>query len=73
MERAYENGCEGNHFREFVDSQGVGRDDRAIPDIILKVYSAARCHQDPQKWLDDCLDNVKLDGVTDAADTIWGK
>ena len=73
LERAYEDGGEGNHFREFVDSQGVGRDDRAIPDIILKVYDAARCHQDPQKWLDDCLSNVTLDGVTDAADTLWGK
>lgn len=73
LERAYETAGEENHFREFVDSQGVGRNDGAIPDIILKVYDAARCHENPQRWLDECLQNVTLAGVTDAADTIWGR
>ena len=69
LEQAYEE--EEGHFRDFLDSQGVGRSDSALPEIILKVYDSARCHLNPQTWLDGC--NVSLEGVTDASDTIWGR
>lgn len=61
------------HFRDFVDSQGVGRDDNAIPEIIQKVYDSARCHLDPRQWLEGCLTHVELEGVTDAAQSVWGE
>ncbi len=70
LEQAYEE--ESGHFRDFLDSQGVGRNDGALPDIILKVYDSARCHLNPQAWLDGCLDNVTLEGETDAGKSIWG-
>ena len=73
MDRAYVDGEETANFRDFVDSQGVGRSDSAIPAIVEKVYDAARCHLDPQRWLDSCLSHVELEGVTDAAQSIWGK
>ena len=73
LERAYEGDGAENHFRDFVDSQGVGRNDGAIPDIVQKVYDAARCHLNPQQWLDSCLTHVELENVTDAADSIWGR
>ena len=69
LEQAYEE--KEGHFRDFLDSQGVGRSDSALPEIILKVYDSARCHLNPQTWLDGC--NVSLEGVTDASDTIWGR
>lgn len=69
LEQAYEE--EEGHFRDFLDSQGVGRSDSALPEIILKVYDSARCHLKPQTWLDGC--NESLEGVTDASDTIWGE
>lgn len=69
LEQAYEE--EEGHFRDFLDSQGVGRSDSALPEIILKVYDSARCHLNPQTWLDGC--NVSLEGVSDASDTIWGE
>ena len=71
LDRAYED--QPGHFRDFVDSQGVGRNDAAVPEIILKVYDSARCHQDPDKWLDDCLEDTALEGITDAGQTIWGR
>ena len=73
MDHAYTDGEETADFRDFVDSQGVGRNDSAIPAIIEKVYDAARCHLNPQRWLDSCLEHVQLEGVTDAAQSIWGK
>ncbi|MGM9603493.1 MAG: helicase-exonuclease AddAB subunit AddA [Faecousia sp.] len=71
LDRAYEE--QNSHFREFVDSQGVGRSDGAVPEIVLKVYDSARCHLNPQAWLDGCLENISLEGVTDAGQSLWGK
>ncbi len=71
LEEAYEHGDDA--FRTFVDSQGLGRDDRLVPEIIQKVYDSARCHLDPENWLRHCEDLVDTDGVTDAADTLYGK
>ena len=59
-------------FRAFVDSQGLGRDDRLVPEIILRVYESARCHLDPGKWLADCIKHADTQGITDASKTIWG-
>ncbi len=59
-------------FRAFVDSQGLGRDDRLVPEILLKVYDSARCHLQPQDWLDACVRNADTNHVTDAAQTVWG-
>ena len=73
MERAYEEPEEVTHFHALVDSQGIGRNDGAIPAIVEKVYDSARCHLDPKGWLDGCLRHIELEGVTDAADSIWGR
>lgn len=71
LDRAYEE--QNSHFRDFVDSQGVGRNDSAVPEIILKVYDSARCHLNPQAWLDGCLENIALEGVGDAGESLWGR
>ena len=71
LEDAYENAESDGDFRALVDSQGLGRDDRLIPQIILKVYTSAKCHLNPEKWLRWCVDNT-TDGVTGAEDTPWG-
>ena len=59
-------------FRAFVDSQGFGRDDRLVPEILLKVYDSARCHLQPNAWLENCVHNADTQGLTDAGQTIWG-
>jgi len=73
LDRAYENAAGDGDFRAFVDSQGLGRDDRLVPEIIEKVYDSARCHLDPESWLENCLRTAEPEGVTDVSQTLWGK
>jgi hypothetical protein len=73
LDSAYENIDCSPDIQAFVDSQGFGRDDRLIPDIILKVYNSAKCHLDPDGWLSWCVDAVNTDGLTDASQTVWGE
>ncbi len=70
LEDAYNNS--NPDFCALVDSQGLGRDDRQIPEIILKVYNSARCHLDPEQWLKKCLDGGNTESVSDAIQTPWG-
>ena len=73
LEHAYEDLAEDPDFRAFVDTQGLGRDDRMVTDIILKVYDSARCHLDPEGWLQGCIKDVAADGLTDAGEAVWGR
>ena len=73
LDSAYDNAEKDPDFCAFVDAQALGRDDRLVSEILLKVYDAARCHLNPQKWLDDCISNTAPAGVTDAAETVWGQ
>ena len=72
LDDAYTENLEDSAFRTFIDTQGLGRDDRQIPEIILQIYSSALCHLDPEGWLDWCLKTSNVDGLEDASQTIWG-
>ena len=72
LDDAYANWMEDGEFRAFVDTQGLGRDDRLVPDIVGKVYDAARCHLDPEHWLDHCIQSADLSETVDAGQTVWG-
>jgi len=71
LDSAYETAATNKDFCAFVDSQGLGRDDRQIPEIILKVYNSARCHPNPDGWLDWCISG-EINPV-DAGQTPWGQ
>ncbi len=73
LDRAYMRSAEDPDFRAFVDSQGLGRDDRLVPEIIQKVYDSAKCHLDPDGWLEKCLRDGEVEGVLDASETVWGR
>ncbi len=70
---SYETASEDSDFTAFVDSQGLGRNDSQIPEIILKVYNSSRCHLNPDKWLDWCISVNEIDDLEDAAQTVWGR
>ena len=72
LNAAYETAGEDPDFCAFVDTQGLGRDDRQISEIILKVYNSARCHLNPDMWLSWCEDTGNTDGLRDAGQTVWG-
>ena len=72
LEEAYSQIHTDPDLSAFVDTQGFGRDDRRIPEIILKVYHSAFCHLDPSSWLKWCT-SVYSEDCKDASETIWGK
>ncbi len=72
LDEAYEQAEQNPDFRAFVDTQGLGRDDRQIPQILLKVYQSAKCHLNPEKWLDWCIESVNTNDIQDASQTVWG-
>ena len=73
LDRSYAEQNESADFRAFVDTQGLGRTDVLIPEIVQKVYDSSRCHLDPEGWLDNCLAAMELEAVEDAGETVWGK
>jgi ATP-dependent helicase/nuclease subunit A len=70
---AYEKEIPDEDFIIFLDSQGLGRDDRLVPQLVLSVYRKAKCHLDSNKWLDQCLESCKLRTTTDLGETPWGQ
>lgn len=72
LEEAYGDVANDPDFQTFVDTQGLGRNDTLVPEIVEKVYDSAMCHMDPEAWRDRCVQNVCSDGVTDPMDTVWG-
>ena len=72
LNNAYESASDNPDFYALIDTQGLGRDDRQIPEIVLKVYTAARCHLNPQQWLQWCT-NTDFAIYDDAGQTPWGQ
>jgi len=73
LEDAYDGIETDPDFRTVVDTQGYGRDDRQLPLIILSIYQSARCHLDPDGWLEKCIRESDIRDITDAGETVWGK
>ncbi len=73
LDRVYTQHLDNPDFRAFVDSQGLGRDDRLVPEIVFKVFDSARCHISPDAWLFQCLQNGQVGALEDAAQTVWGR
>ena len=73
LDQSYRAAGENPDFRAFVDTQGLGRDDRLVADIVLNVYDSARCHLDPEAWLQQCANAADTEGLMDAGETVWGK
>ena len=72
LDAAYIEKIQDESFLAFIDTQGLGRDDRQVPEIILQIYASAMCHLDPVSWLNWCLESADVAGLTDAGQTVWG-
>ena len=55
------------------ETLGAGRDDRALSGLILELFEQESCHRDPEAWAAESGARYLLEGVTDAAETIWGR
>ena len=71
LESKYEDGNE--QFLTFIDTQGFGRNDDRIAEIILQVYNNSRCHLNPSQWLNWCVSGMNTEELQDAGETIWGR
>ena len=63
---------EKGDFFTFVDTQGVGRNDRNVPEYVMQVYDSARCHLAPDRWLQHCLEQTDTEKITDASQNEYG-
>ncbi len=72
LEKTYDTAGEDPDFCAFVDTQDTGRADDGVAELVLKVYDSARCHLDPEKWYETCLEQVRADACTDASETVYG-
>lgn len=72
LDESYTQNLDNESFRCFVDTQGLGRDDRQIPEIILQIHASALCHLNPDNWYDWCLESAKVADLSDAGETVWG-
>ena len=73
LQKAYDHASQDPYFCNFLDTQGVGRNDRHVPELVMQVYDSARCHLQPEKWLDHCLLQTQTEGMEDASQTPYGK
>lgn len=73
LEEAYANVTDDLDFQAFVDTQGLGRNDKQVPEIVETVYDSAMCHKDPESWRDSCIQNACFEGLDDPVDTVWGR
>lgn len=73
LDEAYSRDMQDPAFLAFVDTQGLGRDDRLVPEIIMQVYDSARCHLNPEQWLQQCEDLIRGQGAQDASQSLYGK
>ena len=72
LDEAYKTMDTDSDFLAFADTQGLGRDDRFVPEILEKVYDSARCHLNPKQWLEQCLEGTVLQ-EEDISQTPWGQ
>lgn len=73
LEQAYSDKDGDLDFFAFVDSQGFHRNDQEIPQLVLRVSDQALCHLQPDAWMEQCLHMAKVENVTDASETPWGR
>ncbi len=73
LDDAYQNAGNDPDFCAFVDSQGFGRNDRQLPEIILKLYNSAKCHMDPEGWMDWCLQICDVSQLKDTSESVWAQ
>ncbi len=73
LEEAYQNIGKDTDLQAFVDTQGLGRSDALVPEIIQTVHDSAMCHVDPDSWCQRCLHDMSVEAVSDPAHTPWGR
>jgi len=65
---------EGNQdFFELLECYGGNRDDQALQDMVLNLYSFVQSIPWPEKWLEEMTESFNLKQGADFGDTPWGQ
>lgn len=59
--------------RAALDLPGAGRDDRALQELIVRVYTNLQCYPDPAATADRWENILDVTDCTDPGQTIWGE
>ncbi len=73
MEEHYQQVEEGDRFSLLLDTMSAGRDDQKLTDMVLDIHAKVQSHPDPAQWLEEQREMFRLEGVTDAGETTWGR
>ena len=73
LEQHYEDIVPGSDFARLVDTMAAGRDDSRLMQIVLDIRGRVQAHPNPAAWLNEQEKTFTLDGVSDPADTPWGR
>ncbi len=73
LEDAYHDIGSDPELQAFVDTQGLGRSDALVPEIIQAVHDSAMCHIDPEAWCQRCIADVAVEKINDPSETPWGR
>lgn len=72
LEEAYPQMEDDAELRAMADVLGAGRDDEGAGTAAEALYRAARCHPDPNGWLDRCARTLDMDQYAGCETTPWG-
>ncbi len=73
LEAAYNGIGTDPDLQAFVDTQGMGRSDGLVIQIIEAVYDSAMCHISPKVWCEHCVADTAVENIADPCETIWGR
>lgn len=60
-------------FLALASTLGSGRDDRRLASTAQELYDTLRTHARPERWLAQCREQLHLEGIADAGQTVWGQ
>jgi len=73
LDSRYEDITAESDFALLVDTMSAGRDDSRLMEIALDIYNRIQSHPNPKRWLAEQEAAYRLEGITDAGQTVWGK
>ena len=73
LDRRYESMEPEGDFARLVDTMSAGRDDARLVQIVLDIRGRVQAHPNPAAWLAEQERTFALEGITDPAQTPWGK
>ncbi|MDO4490665.1 MAG: helicase-exonuclease AddAB subunit AddA [Lachnospiraceae bacterium] len=64
---------EEEDFLHFIESFAPGKSDRAVEELILRLYEFSVSDPDPKGWLKSCLQVYEMDSEEEISNSLWLK